>query len=89
MLPGFRHGRLLDHLGRFAGLPFGEQGEDGTAEQDQDVIQSGDSDLDDSDLDKSDLDKSDLDEDDVKLSVDQVSNQTGVPASQIIDDLEL
>ena len=57
----------------------GEQGEDGIAEQDQVLIQP----------DKSDLDKSDLDENDVKLSVDQESNQTGVPASEILNDLEL
>ena len=62
----------------------GEQAEDGTEEQDQVLIQP-----DKSDPDKSDPDKSDLDEDDVKLSVDQVSSQTGVPASEILNDLEL
>ena len=52
----------------------GEQAESGIEEQDHDLLQPRDS---------------DLDEDDVKLSVDQVANQTGVPASDIIDDLGL
>lgn len=52
----------------------GEQGEDSIAEQDQDLIQPQ---------------HSNLKEDDVKLPVDQVDNQTSVPASDIIDELGL
>ena len=52
----------------------GEQGEDGIAEQDQDLLQ---------------LQESGLDEDDVKFPVDQVNNETSVPASDIIDELGL
>jgi uncharacterized LabA/DUF88 family protein len=48
----------------------GEQGKDSIAEQDQDLIRPQDSDL----------------KDDVKLPVDQVDNQTRVPASDIIDE---
>jgi ABC-type branched-subunit amino acid transport system substrate-binding protein len=50
----------------------GEQDEDDLAEQVQDLLQSHDG---------------DLKKDDVKLSVDQVGNQTGVPATDIIDEL--
>ena len=52
----------------------GEQSEDGRAEQVQDLLQSHDS---------------GLDEGDVKLPVDRVGNQTGAPASDIIDGLDL
>ena len=52
----------------------GEQDEDSLAEQVQDLLQPHDG---------------DLKKDEVKLSVDQVSNQTGVPASDIIDELGL
>jgi uncharacterized LabA/DUF88 family protein len=51
-----------------------EQGEDSIAKQDHDLIQ---------------LQESGLDEDDVKLPVDQVNNQTPVPASDIMDELDL
>jgi len=51
-----------------------EQGEDGRAEQEQDLLQPRDS---------------DLNEDDVKFSVDQLDNQTRVPAPDIIDELGL
>jgi hypothetical protein len=51
-----------------------EQGEDGRAEQDQNLLQPCDS---------------DLDESDVKLSVDQVDEQTRVLAPDIIDELGL
>ncbi|HWS84967.1 MAG TPA: hypothetical protein VN207_12000 [Ktedonobacteraceae bacterium] len=51
-----------------------EQGEDGRAEQDQDLLQPRDS---------------ELNEDDVKFSVDQLDNQTRVPAPDIIDELGL
>src|SRR5437588_447903 len=51
-----------------------EQGEDDRAEQDQDLLQPRDS---------------DLDEDDVKLLVDQLDDQTRVPAPDIIDELGL
>src|SRR5438552_4141930 len=50
----------------------GEQDEDDLAEQIQDLLQPHDG---------------DLNKDDVKLPVDQVGNQTGVPASDIIDEL--
>src|SRR5437764_2166493 len=52
----------------------GEQGEDGRAEQDQDLISTHDS---------------DLDEDDGRSSVDQLEKQTRLPASDIMDDLSL
>src|SRR6266496_573020 len=52
----------------------GEQGEDGIAEKDHDLIQPQ---------------GSNLKEDDVKLPVDQVDKQTRVPAPDIIDELDL
>jgi hypothetical protein len=52
----------------------GEQGEDGIAEQDQDLIQPQ---------------GSDLNEDDVKVTVDQVGNEIGVPVPDNIDELDL
>jgi len=52
----------------------GELAEDSMEEQFKDLIQSQDS---------------DLDEDDVKVPVDQVGNETGVPVSDNIDELDL
>jgi hypothetical protein len=52
----------------------GEQGEESIAEQVQDLLESQ---------------KSDLDEEDVQFSVDQLGNQAGVPASDVIDELGL
>jgi uncharacterized LabA/DUF88 family protein len=52
----------------------GEQGEDSVEEQYKDLIQSQDG---------------DLNEDDVKVTVDQVGNETGVPVSDTIDELDL
>src|SRR6266566_4920063 len=52
----------------------GEQGKDSIAEQDQDLIQSQ---------------VSDLSEDDVQLPVDQVGNETTIPAPDTIDELGL
>ena len=57
----------------------GEKAEDSVEEQYKDLIQSQDSNLQDSDL----------DEDAVKLIVDQMGNETGVPASSTIDELNL
>jgi len=51
-----------------------EQGEDGIVEQDQDLLQPR---------------ESDLNEDDVKFPIDQLDDQTRVPAPDIIDELGL
>ena len=52
----------------------GELGEDSIAEQYKDLVQSPDS---------------DLNEDDVKVTVDQVGNETSIPVSDPIDELDL
>jgi uncharacterized LabA/DUF88 family protein len=72
----------------------GEQGEDSIAEQYKDLIQSqhaeqGDDSIAEQDQDLVQLQESGLDEDDVKLRVDQVNKETGVPAPDIIDELGL
>jgi uncharacterized LabA/DUF88 family protein len=72
----------------------GEQDEESIAEQYKDLIQSQNDEQGEESIAKQDgdliqLQESDVDEDDVKFPVDQVDNETSVPTSDIIDELEL
>ena len=72
----------------------GEQGEDSIVEQYKDLIQSqngepGKGSIAEQYPDIIQPQDSDLDEDDVKVTVDQVGNETSVPVSDTIDELDL
>jgi len=72
----------------------GEQGEGSMEEQYKDLIQSQNGEQDEGSIEEQYKDliqspESDLDEDDVKVTVDQVGNETSIPVSDPIDELDL
>src|SRR6266568_2207946 len=72
----------------------GEQGEESIEEQYKDLIQSQNGEQDEGSIEEQYKDliqspDSDLDEDDVKVTVDQVGNETSIPVSDPIDELDL